>query len=175
MLFSVGWAFALDKLFECRTDDASPPLARLRRQRSCCVAVLQRVLVGAKLHQAGSIGFRVWLVVPDPPLVRRGLGIAFRRILPLLLTPEGSDVEVVPSVPHLLVAAVVDEVGAKHAVAVADERVRAMPLIHAEVLVEAVRDGVPRNDCHPIRAFRRSISVCGAREANTSVVSRAFR
>src|SRR5258705_14021026 len=28
---------------------------------------------------------------------------------------------------------------------------------------------------HPIPAFRRAMSVCGAREAYTSVVSRAFR
>jgi hypothetical protein len=27
----------------------------------------------------------------------------------------------------------------------------------------------------PIRAFQRSMSSCGARETNTSVVSRAFR
>src|SRR2546430_13315670 len=51
---------------------------------------------------------------------------------------------VVPSIPHLLVAAVVDEVGAEQAVAVADERVRAMPLVHAEVGVEVVRHGVDR-------------------------------
>src|SRR5438046_3355604 len=87
-----------------------------------------------------------WLVVPPPPLVRRRLRVALRRVLPLLLTPEGSDVEVVPSSPHLLVAGVVDEVGAEHAVAVAYERVRAVPRIHAEVLVEAVRDRVPRNE-----------------------------
>src|SRR5947207_4601754 len=85
----------------------------------------------------------VWFVVPDPPLVRRGLGVALRRILPLLLAPERSDVEVVPSAPHLLVAAVVDEIGAEHVIAVADERVRAMPLVHAEVSVEAVRHRVP--------------------------------
>src|SRR5438045_2500408 len=30
-------------------------------------------------------------------------------------------------------------------------------------------------NCQPIRAFRRSISLCGARDANASVVSRAFR
>src|SRR6266498_2113151 len=89
------------------------------------------------------------LVVPPPPLVRRSLGIALRRVFPLLLTPEGSDVEVVPSVPHLLVTAAVDKVGAEHAVAVAYERVRAVPLIHAEVLVEAVRDRVPRNELPP--------------------------
>src|SRR5439155_19176959 len=85
----------------------------------------------------------MWFVVPDPPLVRRGLWITLRRILPLLLAPERSDIEVVPGIPHLLVAAVVDEVGAEHLVAVADERVRAMPLVHAEVGVEVVRHGVP--------------------------------
>src|SRR5947208_16459975 len=84
-------------------------------------------------------------VVPVPPLVRRRLRVALRRFLPLLLTPEGSDVEIAPGVPHLLIAAVVDEVGAEHAVALAYERVRAVPLIHTEVLVEAVRHRVPRN------------------------------
>src|SRR2546423_9379669 len=86
------------------------------------------------------------LVVPIPPLVRRSLRIALRRVLPLLLTPERSDVEVVPSVSHLLITAAVDEVGAEHAaVAVTDERVRAVPLVHAEVFVEVVRYGVPRH------------------------------
>src|SRR5438105_15799592 len=87
----------------------------------------------------------MWFVVPDPPLVRRGLGITLRRVLPLLLAPERSDVEVVPGVSHLLVAAVVDEVGSEHVIAVADERVRAVPLVHAEILVEVVRYGVPRH------------------------------
>src|SRR6266513_3888402 len=108
-------------------------------------------------RQAGPIGIRaVWFVVPDPPLVRRGLGIVLRRVLPLLLTPERSDIEVVPGVSHLLVAAVVDEVGAEQAVAVADERVRAMPLLHAEVGVELVRHGVPGDQLptHPrLQAF----------------------
>src|SRR5437870_1779360 len=85
----------------------------------------------------------VWFVVPDPPLVRRGLGVALRRILPLLLAPERSDIEVVPGAPHLLVTAVVDEVGAEEAVAVAGERVRAVPLVHAEVGVEVARHSVP--------------------------------
>src|SRR5947199_3168149 len=99
---------------------------------------------GAELHQAGSIFIRrVWFVVPDPPLVRRSLGVTLRRVLPLLLAPKRSDVEVVPGVPHLLVAAVVDEVGAEHAVAVADEGVGTVPLVYAEVLIEVVRDGVP--------------------------------
>src|SRR6266542_6820323 len=91
------------------------------------------------LHDALPIS--VWFVVPDPPLVRRGLGVALRRVLPLLLAPERSHVEVAPGAPHRLVAAAVDEVGAEHAVTVADERVRAVPLVHAEVGVEAVRQG----------------------------------
>src|SRR5438046_9641936 len=93
----------------------------------------------------------MWFVVPDPPLVRRGLVVALRRILPLLLAPERSDIEVGPGVSHLLVTPVVDEVGAEHAVTVADERVRAMPLVHAEVGVELVRHGVPRDQLptHP--------------------------
>src|SRR4051812_1887864 len=33
-------------------------------------------------------------IVPVPPLIRRGLGIAIGRVLPHLLTPERSDVEV---------------------------------------------------------------------------------
>src|SRR5438552_10207775 len=89
---------------------------------------------------------RVWFVVPDPPLIRRSLGIALRRVLPLFLAPERSDVEVVPGAPHLLVAAIVDEVGSEHAVALVDERVGTVPFIHAEVLVEAVRNCVPRDE-----------------------------
>src|SRR5215217_6210994 len=85
-------------------------------------------------------------VVPVPPLVRRSLGVALRRVLPLLLAPKGSDVQVVPSVSHLLVTAAVDEVCAEHAVAIAYERVSAVPLIYAEVFVEAVRHRVPRNE-----------------------------
>src|SRR4029077_6559052 len=84
--------------------------------------------------------------MPDPPLICRSLRVALRRVLPLLLAAKRSNVEVVPGVSHLLVAAIIDEVRAEYAVAVADESVRAMPLIHAEVLVEAVRDGVPRNE-----------------------------
>src|SRR5262245_32722288 len=60
-------------------------------------------------------------VVPVPPLVCRRLRVAFRRVLPLLLTSERGDVEIVPGAPHLLVAAVVDEVGAEDSVAIADE------------------------------------------------------
>src|SRR5262249_8208053 len=69
-----------------------------------------------------------------------------RRVFPLLLTPERSDIEIVPSVPHLLVTAAVNEVRAEHAIAVAYERVCAVPLVHPEILVEAVRNCVPRDE-----------------------------
>src|SRR5262249_38703722 len=39
-------------------------------------------------------GLGVVVVVPVPPLVRQRLRVAFRRVLPLLLPPERSDVEV---------------------------------------------------------------------------------
>src|SRR5690349_22275403 len=41
------------------------------------------------------------------------------------------------------IAAVVDEVGPKHFVAIAEENVVAVPFIDAKVFVEAVDDGVP--------------------------------
>src|SRR5262249_58646475 len=48
------------------------------------------------------------------------------------------------------VAADVDEVGAEHALDVADERVVAVPFIRPEVGVEAVDDGVPGHfPAHP--------------------------
>src|SRR5437762_6691992 len=43
----------------------------------------------------------------------------------------------------MLVAATVDKVCAKHFVAVTDECVRAMPFVHAEILIEVVCDRVP--------------------------------
>src|SRR5262245_24440736 len=106
------------------------------------MALLPGCRVGsADLQEARSIWVRpLWLVVPDPPVVRPGLGIALRRVLPLLLAPERGDIEVGPGAAHRLVAAAVDEVGAEHAVAFADERVRAVPLIDSEVRVEVVRD-----------------------------------
>src|SRR5262252_4914436 len=132
----------------CRPASVTPSPARPAGLRDVAALPLPG---GAASHWAGSIGIRlVWFVVPDPPLVRRGLGVALRRVLPLLLAAERSDVEVAPGAPHRLVTAVVDEVGAEHLLAIADERVRAMPLVHAEVSVEVVRDGVPRHlPAHP--------------------------
>src|SRR4030095_11527896 len=73
-------------------------------------------------------GLGLVVVVPVPPLVRRRLRVALRRVFPLLLSTERRDVEIVPGAPHLLVAAVVDEVGAEDLVTVADKRIRAVPL-----------------------------------------------
>src|SRR5215831_20312953 len=78
-------------------------------------------------------GLGVVVVVPVPPLVWRALGVSFWRVLPSLLTAERRDIEVAPGGPHRLVAAVVDEVCAKYLVAVADECIVAVPLVHAEV------------------------------------------
>src|SRR5580704_10422136 len=72
-------------------------------------------------------------VVPVPPLVWFGLGVTCGRVLPDLLASERGHVEVAPDGTHGFVAAVVDEVSAKHFVAFADERVRAVPFVHAEV------------------------------------------
>src|SRR6478609_756473 len=87
-------------------------------------------------------------VVPVPPLIRRRLRMARRRVLPMLLAAKRREVQVAPGATHLLVAAVVDEVGAKDVLAVADE---------------------------PIRALSLAMSACDPREANTSVVSRTFK
>src|SRR5882724_9143096 len=100
-----------------------------------CVRHLDPPLVG---RGAGSI-----TVVPVPPFVRWCLRITLGRILPDLLPAERRDIEVVPGTPHLLVAPVVDEVGSENLAAVADEHVGAVPLVDAEVSVEAVLDGVP--------------------------------
>src|ERR1700684_1672500 len=59
------------------------------------------------------------VVVPVPPLVRRGRGITLWRVLPSLLTSERRHVEVAPGGAHRLVAAAIDEVGSEHALAVA--------------------------------------------------------
>src|SRR6185437_16110970 len=96
-----------------------------------------------------SLG-RVVHVVVVPPLVRRCLRVALRRVLPCLLAAESGDVEVVPGVAHLLVAAVVDEVGPEDPVALADEGVGAVPLVDVEVFVEVVGDRVPGDVVPPV-------------------------
>src|SRR5215211_5766493 len=102
----------------------APPPAPRRRVRSRAVLVL---------------------IVLAPPLVRRGLRVALRRVLPLLLASQRGDVEVGPGAAHVLVAPVVDEVGPEDLLAVPYEGVGAVPLAHPEVRVELVRDGVPRH------------------------------
>src|SRR5277367_3016723 len=66
-------------------------------------------------------GLGAVIVVPVPPLVRQGLGVTLRRVLPSLLTAERCDVEIAPGGPHRLVAAAINEVGAEHPLAVAEE------------------------------------------------------
>src|SRR5260370_32161996 len=68
-------------------------------------------------------------VVPVPPRVRFGLGVACGRVLPVLLASKRGHVEVAPDGTHCFVAAVVDEVSAEHFVAVAEEQVRAVPFL----------------------------------------------
>jgi hypothetical protein len=74
----------------------------------------------------------------------------------------------------------VDEVGANDPVAVAEEHVVAVPLIHAEI------DSTPKSTSklsvmvyqgtsQPIFACRRAMSACDAREAHARVVPRALR
>src|SRR3954471_18378106 len=83
------------------------------------------------------------LVVPGPPAAGLGLGIAVGRVLPRLLPPEGGDVEVAEGAAERLVTAAVDEVGPEDPVAVAEEHVGSVPLVHAEVGVEAIGQRVP--------------------------------
>src|SRR5215212_4997807 len=90
-----------------------------RRITSSLVQASKTAWAGAwKVRSMRSVVFSVTrgslavvvLVVQVPPLVRRGLRVALRRVLPHLLAPQGGDVEVAPGAAHVLVAAGVDEV-----------------------------------------------------------------
>src|SRR5215472_13256193 len=124
------------------------PSARLRGQRSCGGdARLSTSAAPADLFENSGRSFvAAVLIVPIPPLIRCCLRITFGRIFPFLLPSERCDVEIVPCASHLFVAAIIDEVRAKHAVAIADERIRTVPLVHAEVLVEVIRDRIPGDE-----------------------------
>src|SRR5215213_10382615 len=111
----------------------------------------------------GSLALGVGVVVV-PPLVRRGLRVPLRRVLPCLLAAEGGEVEVVPGAPHLLVAAGVDEVGAEDPVALADKGVGAVPLVDPEVLVEVVGERVPGDVLPPMALLQAlDLGLGGAR------------
>src|SRR5262245_30354193 len=111
-------------------------VARLERERSGRVAALRAGarrswVVGVVRVGVAKSPRRCLLavfVVSVAPHVGRGLRVSFRRVLPLLLTPERGHVEVAPGAPQRLIATTVDEVGAAHAVAVTNERIRAVPL-----------------------------------------------
>src|SRR5688500_5613303 len=122
------WAFALAQTIRPRT------IAKLV-DRFIVTSIAHPSIIAVRLGVTG--------VVPDPPLVRRSLWIALGRVFPLFLSAERGEVEIVPGVAHLLIAAVLHEVRAEHAIVIADERVRAMPLSHAEIGIERVRQRVP--------------------------------
>src|SRR5262249_39452725 len=94
---------------------------------------------------------RVFVVVAPPP-VRSCLRVALRRVLPLLLATERGYIEVAPGGAQRLVAARVDEIGAEHLSAVADERIMSVPLVDPEVFVPIIGDRVPGNvlPSHPL-------------------------
>src|SRR4029453_15383085 len=85
-----------------------------------------------------------------------------------------SHVEVAPGGAHRLVAAAIDEVVRK---TLSPSRMNALWPIHSSTpkSVSKLSVIVYQGIVQPIRAFRRWMSACGAREAYTSVVSRAFR
>src|SRR3954451_17250280 len=136
------------------TGGAPPPGCRRRARRSC--------------RRRRAVG-----VVVVPPLVRRRLRVAVGRVLPVLLAAERGDVEVGPRAAHRLVAAVVDEVRAEDVVALADEGVRAVPLVDAEVAVEVVGDRVPGDllPAHP----RLPVADVGLRRARDEHERRVAR
>src|SRR5919108_91398 len=80
-------------------------------------------LAAMRLRRCPHCGRSRVLVVEPPPLVRRCLRVPVRRVLPLLLPSERSQVQVAPGASHGLVTAVVDEVGAEDTFAFAEERV----------------------------------------------------
>src|SRR5882757_6958595 len=65
------------------------------------------------------------LVVTAPPLIGWGLRPALRRIFPVLLPPEGCQIEECPEAAQRFVSARGSEVGAKDIVAVAQKDTRA--------------------------------------------------
>src|SRR5579875_2807749 len=96
------------------------------------------------------------LVVPPPPLIRFGLRPAFRRIFPVLLAAVRRQVEQRPDGADGFESARLDEVGAIHVLAVAQENAEArrFALIgghpHVAVEIVAVRR-IPRQvPAHPL-------------------------
>src|SRR5262245_55648611 len=94
----------------------APPAVSTRRCRSslgACVLVPERGLSSVRhlnpLRVWSALG--VIVVVPVPPLVRRGLRIAWRRVFPGLLAAERRDIEITPGGRHRVVGTTVSNVG----------------------------------------------------------------
>ena len=113
------------------------------------------------------------LVVPIPPLVRRGLRVAFRLVLPGILASERRRIEVAPGAPHCFVAAAVDEVGAKDPVAVAKEQLLPSAFVIASIAdafspisasTRCRRQGVNVRAVVRLRPDRRDNSPCDETE-----------
>ncbi len=87
--------------------------------------------------------FLVVLVVKPIPLMRRSLWVAFRRVLPLLLSAERGDVEQAPDVAEGLDRATGGEVGMEDIFVIVDKHVESEPLCDPEVLGNVVMRGEP--------------------------------
>jgi hypothetical protein len=73
------------------------------------------------------------------------------------------------------VAAGVDEIGAKDPIALTDEGVMPVPLVHAEILIEVVRERVPRDEFPPHPLLQAlDLDLRGARDIRERR-SRAFK
>src|SRR4051812_31957819 len=164
-------------LWKPRSGGSTPSLSR---HRSGDFAATSCDSEGPPSHGLASVeqahersGVPAVRVVVVPPLVRRGLRVALGGVLPLLLAAERRDVEVAPGGAEMLVAAGIDEVGAEDPVAVADEDVVPVPLVHAEVLVEIVRDRVPGDELPPhARLQALDLGLRGARDVCERRVAR---
>src|SRR6266536_6428287 len=89
--------------------EAKPHLSRDRARQRQRPAPLTKGRSGSSAAHLRCVrlGARRVGVVVVPPLVWRGLGIALRRVLPLLLATERGDVEIAPGASHRLIATAV--------------------------------------------------------------------
>ena len=116
---------------------------------------------------------RLVLVLPAPPLIRRLLRAAGRRVLPLLLAAEGRQVEEGPDAAERLDPAAAGLVGQVGVVAVAQEALQTEVLRRAARLLEGERARVP-GEAPPHPLLVGAIRSCGAGATTAKVTSRAL-